>query len=314
MAGWWSPGSPTSCGTESAERHRCLPRRPVGGRPGGTPPGREGPPHPGRRTAHEGEGGTGDGIGVGAGRGGDGQDGVVEAVGGTRGARVAALVLGRRDEHGRPARGRLLARSPRVGLSPSRGSWRHGRPRRVRGSAAVGMAAALTAIHAAKVAHRDLKPSNVLLSAVGPRVIDFGIARALEGPDVSVQPTQLSGTPGYIAPEVLRGGPVTPAADLFAWGCVMACAASGALPSRARTSSRFTSGYWPILPGSPASTVPCGSWWSRRWRRIPSGAGPPRGCWPGWSAMSVRMPSGPRSGWNVPGRIRPCWRQVLSGP
>ncbi|MFF5506175.1 serine/threonine-protein kinase [Streptomyces roseolus] len=95
---------------------------------------------------------------------------------------------------------------------------------------AVGMAAALTAIHAAMVVHRDLKPSNVLLSAVGPRVIDFGIARAWEGPDASVQPTQLSGTPGYIAPEVLRGGPVTPAADLFAGGCVMAYAASGALP------------------------------------------------------------------------------------
>ncbi|MFE1272202.1 serine/threonine-protein kinase [Streptomyces sp. NPDC058758] len=95
---------------------------------------------------------------------------------------------------------------------------------------AVGMAAALSAIHAARVVHRDLKPSNVLLSAVGPRVIDFGIARALEGSDVSVQPTQLSGTPGYIAPEVLRGEPVTAAADLFAWGCVMAYAASGALP------------------------------------------------------------------------------------
>ncbi|MFF7813562.1 serine/threonine protein kinase [Streptomyces sp. NPDC007945] len=65
---------------------------------------------------------------------------------------------------------------------------------------------------------------------MGPRVIDFGVARAWEGPDASVQPTQLSGTPGYIAPEVLRGGPVTPAADLFAWGCVMAYAASGALP------------------------------------------------------------------------------------
>ncbi|GAA3399237.1 serine/threonine-protein kinase [Streptomyces roseoviridis] len=97
---------------------------------------------------------------------------------------------------------------------------------------AVGTAAALTAIHAAHVVHRDLKPANVLLSAVGPRVIDFGIARALDGPEASVQPTHLSGTPGYIAPEVLRGGPVTPAADLFAWGCVMAYAASGALPFR----------------------------------------------------------------------------------
>ncbi|MCB5167408.1 serine/threonine protein kinase [Streptomyces bambusae] len=95
---------------------------------------------------------------------------------------------------------------------------------------AVGMAAALTAIHAAQVVHRDLKPSNVLLSPMGPRVIDFGIARALDGMSASVQPTQIAGTPGYMAPEVLRGEAVTPAADVFAWGCVLAYAASGTPP------------------------------------------------------------------------------------
>ncbi|MEU0404581.1 serine/threonine-protein kinase [Streptomyces sp. NPDC006197] len=95
---------------------------------------------------------------------------------------------------------------------------------------AVGMAAALTAIHHAHIVHRDLKPSNVLLSPLGPRVIDFGIARALDSLNASVQPTQIAGTPGYMAPEVLRGEAVTPAADLFAWGCVMAYAASGTLP------------------------------------------------------------------------------------
>ncbi|WP_131769722.1 serine/threonine-protein kinase, partial [Candidatus Protofrankia californiensis] len=45
---------------------------------------------------------------------------------------------------------------------------------------AVGVAAALTAIHSAGIVHRDLKPSNVVLSPFGPRVIDFGIARALD--------------------------------------------------------------------------------------------------------------------------------------
>ncbi|MFJ8043715.1 serine/threonine-protein kinase [Kitasatospora sp. NPDC096147] len=95
---------------------------------------------------------------------------------------------------------------------------------------AVGVTAALTAIHGARVLHRDLKPANVLLSPVGPRVIDFGIARTMDGPGGSVQPTQLAGTPGYMAPEVLRGGPATQAADVFAWGCVIAYAASGAHP------------------------------------------------------------------------------------
>ncbi|WP_147340985.1 protein kinase domain-containing protein [Actinomadura logoneensis] len=95
---------------------------------------------------------------------------------------------------------------------------------------AVGVATALVAIHRAGVVHRDLKPSNVLLSLTGPRVIDFGIARAL---DVAVSHTrtgQVVGTPGYIAPEQVAGQEVTPAVDVFAWGCLIAYAASGHNP------------------------------------------------------------------------------------
>ncbi|MFF5210631.1 serine/threonine-protein kinase [Streptosporangium sp. NPDC000396] len=95
---------------------------------------------------------------------------------------------------------------------------------------AVGVATALTAIHGAGVVHRDLKPSNVLLSPVGPRVIDFGIARALDTLSGITGTGEIIGTPRYMAPEVLRGEPVSPACDVFSWGCLVAFAASGHAP------------------------------------------------------------------------------------
>ncbi|MGC5015241.1 serine/threonine-protein kinase [Streptosporangium sp. DT93] len=95
---------------------------------------------------------------------------------------------------------------------------------------AVGVATALTAIHGAGVVHRDLKPSNVLLSPVGPRVIDFGIARALDTLSGMTGTGEILGTPRYMAPEVLRGEPVSAACDVFSWGCLMVFAASGRAP------------------------------------------------------------------------------------
>lgn len=92
---------------------------------------------------------------------------------------------------------------------------------------AVGMATALTAIHGAGVVHRDLKPANVLLSSVGPRVIDFGIARALDTVAQATRTGLFIGTPSYMAPELVSGEKATPASDIFAWGCVMAFAATG---------------------------------------------------------------------------------------
>ena len=93
---------------------------------------------------------------------------------------------------------------------------------------AVGVATALSAIHRAGVVHRDLKPSNILLSPVGPRVIDFGIAQLADtiGGDTGV----VIGTPSYMSPEQTRGELVTAAADVFAWGCVVAYAATGRPP------------------------------------------------------------------------------------
>jgi hypothetical protein len=94
---------------------------------------------------------------------------------------------------------------------------------------AVGMAAALTAIHGAGVVHRDLKPSNVLLSYFGPKVIDFGIARALDA-SASTATGKLMGTPGWMAPEQFAQRPVTAAVDIFVWGCLVAYAGTGRRP------------------------------------------------------------------------------------
>jgi serine/threonine protein kinase len=91
---------------------------------------------------------------------------------------------------------------------------------------AMSTAVALRAIHAAGVVHRDLKPSNVLLSPVGPKVIDFGLAFASDSTTLSVTGM---GTPAYMSPEQARGT-ATPASDVFAWGGVVVFAASGRPP------------------------------------------------------------------------------------
>jgi Protein kinase domain/F5/8 type C domain len=92
-----------------------------------------------------------------------------------------------------------------------------------------GVAEALQAIHAVGVIHRDLKPSNVLLAHDGPRVIDFGIARALaETPMTRSEITM--GSPDFMSPEQILDLPVTPAIDVFALGSLAAFAATSRLP------------------------------------------------------------------------------------
>ncbi|XKK58063.1 serine/threonine protein kinase [Streptomyces sp. ARC12] len=90
------------------------------------------------------------------------------------------------------------------------------------------IAEALETIHAAGVIHRDLKPSNIVLTADGPKVIDFGIARAVDVTAVTATGMR-AGTPAYMAPEYIRGQQVTEAGDVFALGLVAHFAATGRL-------------------------------------------------------------------------------------
>ncbi|MFH8975996.1 protein kinase [Streptomyces sp. NPDC017890] len=99
---------------------------------------------------------------------------------------------------------------------------------------AVGLLRALQTIHGAGLVHRDLKPSNILVTIDGPRVIDFGIARAL---DVSTQSADgftrtgaVVGSPGFMSPEQVRGEKVSYASDIFCLGAVLAYAATGRMP------------------------------------------------------------------------------------
>jgi serine/threonine protein kinase len=94
---------------------------------------------------------------------------------------------------------------------------------------AAGIAEGLAAIHAAGLVHRDLKPANVILSAEGPRVIDFGIAQHQDTTALTAAGTVV-GSPGWMAPEQLRGDEIGTAADVWAWGATVAYAATGRAP------------------------------------------------------------------------------------
>jgi serine/threonine protein kinase len=93
---------------------------------------------------------------------------------------------------------------------------------------ATGLAEALTVIHAAGIVHRDLKPSNVILTAAGPKVIDFGIAQTLDTTSVT-KTGMMVGSAGFMAPEQISGRP-GPAADIFVWGITVGYAAAGQSP------------------------------------------------------------------------------------
>ncbi|MFI6167178.1 serine/threonine-protein kinase [Nocardia sp. NPDC051052] len=95
---------------------------------------------------------------------------------------------------------------------------------------AIGLASALQAIHGVGLIHRDLKPANVILAEDGPRVIDFGIARAVEGRSELTHTGSIIGSPAFMSPEQAQSLPLTPASDMFSLGAVLAMAAGGSSP------------------------------------------------------------------------------------
>jgi Protein kinase domain len=102
---------------------------------------------------------------------------------------------------------------------------------------AAGCAEALASIHDAGLVHRDLKPSNVLVAPDGPRVIDFGVARAAEPIDLTSTHGSV-GTPAYMAPEQARDTrQATAASDVFSLGSTLLFAASGHAPYRGQTAT-----------------------------------------------------------------------------
>ncbi|WP_406297112.1 serine/threonine protein kinase [Embleya sp. NBC_00888] len=92
-----------------------------------------------------------------------------------------------------------------------------------------GLAEALVAVHGAGLVHRDIKPSNVLLSLDGPRVIDFGISRAMDA-SVLTRTGHTVGSPGFMSPEQVDGRDIGPPSDVFSLGSVLVFAATGAGP------------------------------------------------------------------------------------
>lgn len=94
---------------------------------------------------------------------------------------------------------------------------------------AAGVAEALAQIHEAGIAHRDLKPANIVLSPEGPRVLDFGVARAVDQTALT-RTGSVMGSPGWISPDHYQGKPASTTDDIFAWGALVTYAATGRPP------------------------------------------------------------------------------------
>ena len=122
---------------------------------------------------------------------------------------------------------------------------------------AAGLAQALSDIHSRRIVHRDLKPANVILSVTGPRVIDFGIARALDGMGMTAT-DELLGTVNYMSPEQLAGRDVTGQSDVYSLGAVLVYASTGKTPQRpVLTGPREPPGLGDVPPDLRALIARC---------------------------------------------------------
>ena len=127
---------------------------------------------------------------------------------------------------------------------------------------AAGLAQALSDIHSRRIVHRDLKPANVILSVTGPRVIDFGIARALDGTGLTAT-DELLGTVNYMSPEQLAGREVTGQSDVYSLGAVLVYASTGKTPQGPVLTAGPADGRWDgpglgdVPPGLRALVARC---------------------------------------------------------
>jgi hypothetical protein len=120
------------------------------------------------------------------------------------------------------------------------------------------VAAALAAAHAGDLVHRDVKPANVVLTPVGAKVLDFGIAAAVGQPDEIDNSSPVFGTPAYLAPERLTGQEVLAASDVYALGLLLYRVLTDKLPWHVETTTQMLTAHvyvepsaLPIVPGVP---------------------------------------------------------------
>src|SRR5690348_16372645 len=115
-------------------------------------------------------------------------------------------------------------------------------------SVAIGVAAALAAIHGVGLVHRDMKPSNLMVTLGGVRIIDFGITRAMDVASDVTGTGNIVGSLGWASPEQLRAEEPKPSMDIFGWGCLVAFAATGRHPFGGEEAAARA---WRILEGEP---------------------------------------------------------------
>lgn len=113
---------------------------------------------------------------------------------------------------------------------------------------AAGLVSAVADIHRAGLVHRDLKPSNVLLASEGPRVIDFGIARAIEGSSELTSTGSVVGSAGFTSPEQAEGRTLSTASDIFSLGTLLVMAATGKSPYAGSTTPQT---LYNVVHGEP---------------------------------------------------------------